>query len=125
MLKYNGDTNLYFANTISGEGYADMHICGPGGQDAIRLQARKNEGSGIFLFDKTGTQKTFIMGDGTASFGNNVYIGGDYNSTLFLGRSKLQPCNGQNSLYCNWVSVKGLDGKTYWALCGFADYQGT
>ena len=132
VLKYNGDTNLYFANTISGSGYADMHLCGPGGQDAIRLQARSDSsGSGLFMFDKTGTQKTLILGDGTASFGNNVYIGGDlympedYNSTLLLRRSKLQPCNGQNSLYCKWVSVNGADGKTYWALCGFADYQGT
>ena len=132
VLKYNGDTNLYFANTISGSGYADMHLCGPGGQDAIRLQARSDSsGSGLFMFDKTGTQKTLILGDGTASFGNNVYIGGnlympeDYNSTLLLRRSKLQPSNGQNSLYCNWVSVKGADGNTYWALCGFADYQGT
>ena len=131
-LKYNGDTNLYFANTISGSGYADMHICGPGGQDAIRLQARSdNSGSGLFMFDKTGTQKTLILGDGTASFGNNVHIGGDlnmpedYNHNLYLRRSKLQPCNGQNSLYCKWVSVNGADGNTYWALCGFADYQGT
>ena len=132
MLKYNGDTNLYFATTVSGSNYADMHLCGPGGQDAIRLQARSDSsGSGLFMFDKTGTQKTLILGDGTASFGNNVYIGGDlympedYNSTLLLRRSKLQPCNGQNSLYCKWVSVNGADGKTYWALCGFADYQGT
>ena len=132
VLKYNGDTNLYFANTVSGDGYADMHICGPGGQDAIRLQARSDSsGSGLFMFDKAGTQKTLILGDGTASFGNNVHIGGDlnmpedYNHNLYLRRSKLQPCNGQNSLYCKWVSVNGADGKTYWALCGFADYQGT
>ena len=131
LLKYNGDKNLYFANTISGEGYADMRLCGPGGQDAVTIQARKGEGSGIFMFDKTGTQKTFILGDGTASFGKNVYIGGDmympddYNHTIFLQRSKLQPNNGQNSLYCNWVRVNGADGNTYWALCGFTDYQGT
>lgn len=137
VLKYNGDTNLYFTTTLSGSNYANMHLCGPGGQDAITLQAREDSGSGLFMHDKTGTQKTLIMGDGTASFGSNVNIGGqlavkgdldmpdDYNHTLWLRRSKLQPCNGQNSLYCNWVRVNGADGKTYWALCGFASYQGT
>ena len=59
-----------------------------------------------------------IQKDGTSIFSVD-------RSALYLRRSKLQPCNGQNSLYCNWVSVKGADGNTYWALCGFADYQGT
>ena len=49
----------------------------------------------------------------------------DYNGTLWMRRSKLQPCRGQNALYCNWVAVKGLDGNTYWALCGFSSYPGT
>ena len=59
-----------------------------------------------------------IQKDGTSIFSVD-------RTALYLHRSKLQPCNGQNSLYCNWVSVKGADGNTYWALCGFADYQGT
>ena len=130
-LKYNGDTNLYFATTISGSGYANMHLCGPGGQEAVVLQARKNEGSGIFLFDKDANQKTSITGDGNARFGGGVSIGGDlslpddYNHVLYLRRSKLQPCNGQNSLYCDWVNVRGTDGNSYWVLAGFGSYRGT
>ena len=130
-LKYNGDTNLYFTTTISGSGYANMHLCGPGGQEAVVLQARKNEGSGIFLFDKDANQKTTIMGDGNARFGGGVGIGGDlslpddYNHVLYLRRSKLQPRNGQNSLYCDWVNVRGTDGNSYWVLAGFGSYRGT
>ena len=130
-LKYNGDTNLYFTTTISGSGYANMHLCGPGGQEAVVLQARKNEGSGIFLFDKDANQKTSIMGDGNARFGGSVGIGGDlslpddYNHVLYLRRSKLQPRNGQNSLYCDWVNVRGTDGNSYWVLAGFGSYRGT
>ena len=130
-LKYNGDTNLYFTTTISGSGYANMHLCGPGNQEAIVLQARKNEGSGIFLFDKDANQKTSIMGDGNARFGGGVSIGGDlslpddYNHVLYLRRSKLQPRNGQNSLYCDWVNVRGTDGNSYWVLAGFGSYRGT
>lgn len=130
-LKYNGDTNLYFTTTISGSGYANMHLCGPGDQDAVVLQARKNEGSGIFLFDKDANQKTYIMGDGNARFGGGVSIGGDlslpddYNHVLYLRRSKLQPRNGQSSLYCDWVNVRGTDGNSYWVLAGFDSYRGT
>lgn len=130
-LKYNGDTNLYFTTTISGSGYANMHLCGPGGQEAVILQARKNEGSGIFLFDKDANQKTSIMGDGNARFGGGVSIGGDlslpddYNHVLYLRRSKLQPGNGRNSLYCDWVNVRGTDGNSYWVLAGFDSYRGT
>ena len=131
VLKYNGDTNLYFTTTISGSGYANMHLCGPGGQEAIVLQARQKEGSGIFLFDKDANQKTAIMGNGSARFGGSVGIGGDlslpddYNHVLYLRRSKLQPCNGQNSLYCDWVNVRGTDGNSYWVLAGFGSYRGT
>ena len=130
-LKYNGDTNLYFTTTISGSGYANMHLCGPGGQEAVVLQARKNEGSGIFLFDKDANQKAYIMGNGNARFGGDVSIGGDlslpddYNHVLYLRRSKLQPRNGQNSLYCDWVNVRGTDGNSYWVLAGFGSYRGT
>ena len=130
-LKYNGDTNLYFTTTISGGGYANMHLCGPGGQEAVVLQARKNEGSGIFLFDKDANQKASIMGNGNARFGGGVSIGGDlslpddYNHVLYLRRSKLQPRNGQNSLYCDWVNVRGTDGNSYWVLAGFDSYRGT
>ena len=130
-LKYNGDTNLYFTTTISGSGYANMHLCGPGGQEAVVLQARKNEGSGIFLFDKDANQKASIMGNGNARFGGGVSIGGDlslpddYNHVLYLRRSKLQPRNGQNSLYCDWVNVRGTDGNSYWVLAGFDSYRGT
>lgn len=130
-LKYNGDTNLYFTTTISGGGYANMHLCGPGGQEAVVLQARKNEGSGIFLFDKDANQKASIMGNGNARFGGGVSIGGDlslpddYNHVLYLRRSKLQPRNGQNSLYCDWVNVRGTDGNSYWVLAGFGSYRGT
>ena len=130
-LKYNGDTNLYFTTTISGSGYANMHLCGPGSQEAIVLQARKNEGSGIFLFDKDANQKVSIMGNGNARFGGGVSIGGDlslpddYNHVLYLRRSKLQPRNGQNSLYCDWVNVRGTDGNSYWVLAGFGSYRGT
>ena len=131
VLKYNGDTNLYFTTTISGSGYANMHLCGPGGQEAIVLQARQNEGSGIFLLDKDANQKAFIMGDGNAYLGGGVSIGGnltlpeDYNHVLYMRRSKLQPCNGQNSLYCDWVNVRGTDGNSYWVLAGFGSYRGT
>ena len=130
-LKYNGDTNLYFTTTISGSSYANMHLCGPGGQDAITLQARQNEGSGIFLFDKDANKKAYIMGNGAAKFGGGVGIGGDltlpedYNHVLYMRRSKLQPCNGQNSLYCDWVNVRGTDGNSYWVLAGFGSYRGT
>ena len=130
-LKYNGDTNLYFTTTISGSGYANMHLCGPGSQEAVVLQARKNEGSGIFLFDKDANQKAYIMGNGNARFDGGVSIGGDlslpddYNHVLYLRRSKLQPRNGQNSLYCDWVNVRGTDGNSYWVLAGFGSYRGT
>ena len=130
-LKYNGDTNLYFTTTISGTGYANMHLCGPGSQEAVVLQARKKEGSGIFLFDKDENQKAFIMGNGDAGFGGGVSIGGDlslpddYNHVLYLRRSKLQPRIGQNSLYCDWVNVRGTDGNSYWVLAGFFSYRGS
>lgn len=131
QIKYDGDTNLFFDTTISGSGYGNMHICGPGGQDAIVLQAQKDAGSGLYLLNKNGEYKTIIKGDGSASFGATVYMSGDlslpadYNHVLYMHRSKLQPCNGQNALYCNWVNVRGIDGNGYWVLAGFSDYKGT
>ena len=74
--------------------------------DGINIQ---KDGTSIFSVDGTGS----------------LYMPNDYNSALYLRRSKLQPCNGQNPLYCNWVRVNGADGNTYWALCGFSSYQGT
>ena len=108
QIKYDGDVNLFFDTTISGSGYGNMHICGPGGQDAIVLQAQKDAGSGLYLLNKNGEYKAIIKGDGSASFGATVYMSGDlslpadYNHVLYMQRSKLQPCNGQNALYCNW-----------------------
>ena len=131
QIKYDGDVNLFFDTTISGSGYGNMHICGPGGQDAIVLQAQKDAGSGLYLFNKNGEYKTIIKGDGSASFGATVYMSGDlvlpadYNHVLYMNRSKLQPCKGQNALYCNWVNVRGIDGNGYWVLAGFFDYKGT
>ena len=131
QIKYDGDINLFFDTTISGSGYGNMHICGPGGQDAIVLQAQKDAGSGLYLLNKNGEYKTIIRGDGSASFGATVYMSGDlslpadYNHVLYMHRSKLQPCNGQNALYCNWVNVRGIDGNGYWVLAGFFDYKGT
>ena len=131
QIKYDGDINLFFDTTISGSGYGNMHICGPGGQDAIVLQAQKDAGSGLYLLNKNGEYKTIIKGDGSASFGATVYMSGDlslpadYNHVLYMHRSKLQPCNGQNALYCNWVNVRGIDGNGYWVLAGFFDYKGT
>lgn len=131
QIKYDGDINLFFDTTISGNGYGNMHICGPGGQDAIILQAQKDAGSGLYLFNKNGEYKTIIKGDGSASFGATVYMSGDlalpadYNHVLYMNRSKLQPCKGQNALYCNWVNVRGIDGNGYWVLAGFFDYKGT
>lgn len=131
QIKYDGDVNLFFDTTISGSGYGNMHICGPGGQDAIVLQAQKDAGSGLYLFNKNGEYKTIIKGDGSASFGATVYMSGDlvlptdYNHVLYMNRSKLLPCIGQNALYCNWVNVRGIDGNGYWVLAGFFDYKGT
>ena len=131
QIKYDGDVNLFFDTTISGSGYGNMHICGPGGQDAIVLQAQKDAGSGLYLFNKNGEYKTIIKGDGSASFGATVYMSGDlvlptdYNHVLYMNRSKLLPCKGQNALYCNWVNVRGIDGNGYWVLAGFFDYKGT
>ena len=131
QIKYDGDINLFFDTTMSGSGYGNMHICGPGGQDAIILQAQKDAGSGLYLFNKNGEYKTIIKGDGSASFGATVYMSGDlalpadYNHALYMNRSKLQPCKGQNALYCNWVNVRGIDGNGYWVLAGFFDYKGT
>ena len=131
QIKYDGDVNLFFDTTISGSGYGNMHICGPGGQDAIVLQAKKDAGSGLYLFNKNGEYKTIIQGDGSASFGATVYMSGDlvlptdYNHVLYMNRSKLLPCKGQNALYCNWVNVRGIDGNGYWVLAGFFDYKGT
>ena len=131
QIKYDGDVNLFFDTTISGSGYGNMHICGPGGQDAIVLQAQKDAGSGLYLYNKNGEYKTIIKGDGSASFGATVYMSGDlalpadYNHVLYMNRSKLQPCKGQNALYCNWVNVRGIDGNGYWVLAGFFDYKGT
>lgn len=131
QIKYDGDINLFFDTTISGSGYGNMHICGPGGQDAIILQAQKDAGSGLYLLNKNGEYKTIIKGDGSASFGATVYMSGDltlpadYNHALYMNRSKFQPCKGQNALYCNWVNVRGIDGNGYWVLAGFFDYKGT
>lgn len=131
QIKYDGDVNLFFDTTISGSGYGNMHICGPGGQDAIVLQAQKDAGSDLYLFNKNGEYKTIIKGDGSASFGATVYMSGDlvlptdYNHVLYMNRSKLLPCKGQNALYCNWVNVRGIDGNGYWVLAGFFDYKGT
>ncbi|WP_346668982.1 phage tail protein [uncultured Subdoligranulum sp.] len=135
VIKYDGETNLYFTRTTEGNGYANMHLCGPGNKDAITLQARKGEGSGIFMFDQNGAQQLTLLGNGDvtikdASVKENVWtknlsMGENYDGTLWMRRSKLQPCGGQNALYCNWVAVKGLDGNTYWALCGFSSYPGT
>ena len=77
QIKYDGDINLFFDTTISGSGYGNMHICGPGGQDAIVLQAQKDAGSGLYLLNKNGEYKAIIKGDGSASFGATVYMSGD------------------------------------------------
>lgn len=131
QIKYDGDVNLFFDTTVSGSGYGNMHICGPGGQDAIILQAQHDAGSGLYLFNKDGEYKAVIRGDGSASFDSNVYthgdliMPGDYNHALYMNRSKLQPRNGQNALYCDWVNVRGTDGNSYWVLAGFTNYRGT
>lgn len=131
QIKYDGDINLFFDTTISGSGYGNMHICGPGGQDAIVLQAQKDAGSGLYLLNKNGEYKAIIKGDGSASFGATVYMSGDlvlpadYNHVLYMNGSKLQPTKGQNALYCSWVNVRGIDGNGYWVLAGFFDYKGT
>lgn len=57
--------------------------------------------------------------------GGDLSLPDDYNHVLYLRRSKLQPCNGQNSLYCDWVNVRGTDGNSYWVLAGFGSYRGT
>ena len=57
--------------------------------------------------------------------GESIFSFSARDATLTLGKTKLMPCYNQNALYCNWVRVNGADGKTYWALCGFASYQGT
>ena len=59
-----------------------------------------------------------IQKDGTSIFSVD-------RTALYLSHSKLQPCNGQNALYCNWVNVRGIDGNGYWVLAGFTSYQGT
>ena len=125
QIKYDGDVNLFFDTTISGSGYGNMHICGPGGQDAIVLQAQKDAGSGLYLLNKNGEYKTIIKGDGYASFGGDLVLPADYNHALYMNGSKLQPCKGQNALYCSWVNVRGIDGNGYWVLAGFFDYKGT
>ena len=84
------------------------------------ISAQKN---GASFFSVNGSGDVNIGGQLTVK--GNLDMSEDYNRTLYLRRSKLQPCNGQNSLYCNWVRVNGADGKTYWALCGFTSYQGT
>ena len=66
-----------------------------------------------------------VTGSGDLQTKGSVWMPDDYNGTLWMRRSKFQPCSGQNALYCNWVAVKGLDGNTYWALCGFSSYPGT
>ena len=66
-----------------------------------------------------------VGNEGALRIGGDFFMPENYNATLRLRKSKLQPCNGQNALYCNWVAVKGLDGNTYWALCGFSSYPGT
>ena len=80
------------------------------------------------FFRVAGSGRVFASGDvfvGTLQTKGDVWMPDDYNGTLWMRRSKLQPCRGQNALYCNWVAVKGLDGNTYWALCGFSSYPGT
>lgn len=57
--------------------------------------------------------------------GESIFSFSARDATFTLGKTKLMPCYNQNALYCNWVRVNGADGKTYWALCGFANYQGT
>lgn len=97
------------------------------GDDAYKTYYSSN---GISA-QKNGASFFSVNGSGDVNIGGQLAVKGnldmseDYNRTLYLRRSKLQPCNGQNSLYCNWVRVNGADGKTYWALCGFTSYQGT
>ena len=79
------------------------------------------------FFRVTGSGDLSAPGDvsvGTLQTKGSVWLPDDYNGTLWMRRSKFQPCSGQNPLYCNWVAVKGLDGNTYWALCGFSSYPG-
>lgn len=66
-----------------------------------------------------------VGNEGALRIGGDFFMPENYNATLRLRRSKLQPCSGQNALYCNWVAMKGIDGNTYWALCGFNSYPGT
>ncbi len=51
--------------------------------------------------------------DSTLTVSSTLTVG----STLALG-GQLKPGANLNSLYCNWVAVKGIDGNDYWALCG-------
>nr|DAU90338.1 MAG TPA: hypothetical protein [Bacteriophage sp.] len=57
--------------------------------------------------------------------GESIFSFSTYEEIFRLGKTRLMPSNNPNALYCNWVSVNGSDGKTYLALCGFANYQGT
>ena len=57
--------------------------------------------------------------------GESIFSFKAHEEIFRLGKTRLQPCNGQNSLYCNWVNVRGIDGNGYWVLAGFTSYQGT
>ena len=86
---------------------------------------------------KDDTSIFYVNGQGSVNIGGQLTVASattlkgsldmpsDYNHALYLRRSKLQPCNGQNSLYCDWVNVRGTDGNSYWVLAGFGSYRGT
>ena len=86
---------------------------------------------------KDDTSIFYVNGQGGVNIGGQLTVASattlkgsldmpnDYNHALYLRRSKLQPCNGQNSLYCDWVNVRGTDGNSYWVLAGFGSYRGT
>ena len=67
----------------------------------------------------------FVSGPGLALGTLNNYTG-----TLWCGNvvtdnvtmnGTFQPADGKSTMYLDWTAVQGVDGNTYWALCGY-DY---
>lgn len=101
----NGDVKLTGNLKSISEQYAAMLWAGI-------ITLKKAGATTLQLFSSASTGNGVI--DVMSADGRKTRIGGD---VIYV--SRICPGEGKNSLFADWVQVKGVDGNNYWAFCGF------
>lgn len=86
------------------------------------IQARKVGGSYGSIQTEGGiTADESIYSSGGIGCAGDVSAGGSVSCNNITMKGTFRPAQGKSIMYLDWTAVRGVDGNTYWALCGY-DY---